>query len=92
MKRALTIIDMDWVSFPRLVSGRVFTKSPHLYDGDVEGTKHKELSISGTEKVSIETMDTVQQLFQSEMFGYALKEGSYLARSLSDFPLESDRE
>ncbi|MDQ6981126.1 MAG: hypothetical protein Q9N62_01850 [Ghiorsea sp.] len=72
-------MDMDWASFPRLVSGRVFTKSPHLYDGDVEGTKHQELSILGTEKVSIETMYTVQQTFQSEMFGYALKEDPHLA-------------
>lgn len=77
----LTIIDIDWDSFPRLVAGRIFSKSPHLYEGDVQDTKYIEIPVSGLEAPLILTMDVVQERLQSETFAHALKKDPELASS-----------
>jgi len=64
-----------------LVSGRVFTQSPHIQDGDIQKSIFISIPLSGAEQVSIVSAASAQEELQSTNLGHALAEDSSLGNS-----------
>ena len=57
--KELALLEMDWLSLPRLTPGRIFGASPHFSDGKLDGN-HIWVDIPSNQKVEVLTLQDAQ--------------------------------
>ena len=75
--KKLILLEMDWLSLPRLTPGRIFEDSPHISDGLVAGNQIW-IDVPSTQKIEVLTLQDAQIQLKSKTLLEAFSHDAFL--------------
>ncbi len=77
LHKEFVLLEMDWLSLPRLTPGRIFEDSPHISDGLVAGNQIW-IDVPSTQKIEVLTLQDAQIQLKSKTLLEAFSHDAFL--------------